>query len=493
MANLHSWVGLLVGWLLFSIFLLGSISYYREDITAWMQPDYQHINVDPSQTVSSALVYLQQNAPTAKYWYIQPASQNTPINTIYWQQTDGTFNSKQLHPNTGKELNLLPTQGGDFLYYLHFQLFGIPVLIGRLIVSALAIIMLVALISGIITHKKIFIDFFTLRAFKGQRSWLDFHNVVSVIALPFFLTITFTGLAILFYVYFPSNIQKYYPNNIYDIFDELRNKPALVQKPIQPQKMLTAQAIQQHITQQWQHAELDSLEIKAPNTNNAIVTVKQKLDHSITLAPAQLTFSAVTGQALTDLQNPSAVTTLYNSMYGLHMAPFAQPIIRLGLFFSGILGCLMIASGLLLWSLKRQIQKSTYSLGYYMVDRLNVSTFVGLPIAILGYFYTNRLFTVFYPHLPNYEIHVFFIIWLSCLFGSLVVKKENLWLVFLSIFFSFALLLPLVSGYVIHRIGLFELFVWCFAGFSWFMLKNIQPIQKNAYQKLTRRKKHAHS
>lgn len=163
------------------------------------------------------------------------------------------------------------------------------------------------------------------------------------------------------------------------------------------------------------------------------------------------------------------------------MAPFAQPFLRFGLFFSGLLGCLMIASGLLLWSLKRQIQKSTYSLGYYMVDRLNVSIFVGLPIAILGYFYTNRLFTVFYPHLPNYEIHAFFLVWLSCFLGSLLIKKEDLWIVFLNLFLSLALLLPLVSWLVIHRIGIFELCVWCFAVFTWLMLKNIRPIQKNAH------------
>ncbi len=60
-----------------------------------------------------------------------------------------------------------------------------PVLIGRLIASLAAFVMLIILISGIITHKKIITDFFTLRTFKSQRSWLDFHNVSSVVALPF--------------------------------------------------------------------------------------------------------------------------------------------------------------------------------------------------------------------------------------------------------------------------------------------------------------------
>ncbi len=105
---------------------------------------------------------------------------------MYWEKPDGGYGNATLDANTGQELKLSATEGGDFFYRFHYQLFGIPILIGRLVVSLAAFIMLIALISGIITHKKIFSDFFTLRTFKSQRSWLDFHNVSSVIALPFF-------------------------------------------------------------------------------------------------------------------------------------------------------------------------------------------------------------------------------------------------------------------------------------------------------------------
>ncbi|MNT84204.1 hypothetical protein D3C72_2241880 [compost metagenome] len=47
--------------------------------------------------------------------------------------------------------------------------------------------MLVAIVSGVITHKKIFTDFFTFRWGKGQRSCLDAHAALSVLgfAVPF--------------------------------------------------------------------------------------------------------------------------------------------------------------------------------------------------------------------------------------------------------------------------------------------------------------------
>ena len=81
-----------------------------------------------------------------------------------------------------------------------------PYTIGHLIVTIAAFIMLLTLISGIITHKNPD-RLFTLRAFKGQRSYLDFHNVSSGITLPFFLTMTFTGLAIFFYIVLPSGMK----------------------------------------------------------------------------------------------------------------------------------------------------------------------------------------------------------------------------------------------------------------------------------------------
>jgi len=39
MTWLHTWSGLIVGWLLFVIFVTGTSSYYRGEITLWMQPE----------------------------------------------------------------------------------------------------------------------------------------------------------------------------------------------------------------------------------------------------------------------------------------------------------------------------------------------------------------------------------------------------------------------------------------------------------------------
>ena len=218
MAWLHSWLGLTLGWLLFAIFLTGAATYYRHEINLWMQPQFATMQVKQDTAMESAYQYLQKNAADAQSWYIGVASPSSPVNKIYWQKADGGYENKTLDANTGKEVTLSATQGGEFFYGFHYQLYGVPYFIGRLLVTIAAFLMLIILISGIITHKKIFTEFFTLRAFKGQRSYLDFHNVTSVIALPFFLTITFTGLAIFFYLILPNGMKKLYPEQPFQYF-----------------------------------------------------------------------------------------------------------------------------------------------------------------------------------------------------------------------------------------------------------------------------------
>lgn len=498
MAWLHAWTGLIFGWLLFAIFLMGTSSYYRHQINLWMQPQLAQVHINQDIAITTATNYLQTHAADAKSWYLNVANHEAPVNKMYWQQASGTYESRSLDANTGNELQLSATQGGDFFYNFHFQLYGVPIMAGRLIACVAAFIMLIALISGMITHKKIFTDFFTLRTFKSQRSWLDFHNVCSVLALPFFLTITFTGLAIFFYLYLPWGMQKLYPDNPFQYFTEIRTTEKNTGHQAEPQKaeMLPIGTLLEQVKQQWGEQALASIEVKNPNTNQAIITFKQLEDRSISLDQAQITFDGQ-GNILANTRNESAVATLNAGVYGLHMATFAQPLLRFALFCSGILGCLMIASGLLLWSLKRQIQNKSdqFHVGYYLVDRLNIAAFVGLPIAMLGYLFANRLVQLT-ATMPNYEIYTFFSVWGLSFIIALFTPKQYLWKSQICIFGLMALLLPVYNLiYLVRHQFITDLHSYWFflrvdlvllacALFAMFIFINIQPIQARSVQKI---------
>ena len=116
----------------------------------------------------------------------------------------------KLDPQTGQAVTARETRGGDFFYRFHFELeIGFPW--GRWLASIAGMFMLVAIISGVITHKKIFADFFTFRPKKGgQRAWMDGHNALSVLGLPFHLMITFSGLVLFMGMLMPAGILAVY-------------------------------------------------------------------------------------------------------------------------------------------------------------------------------------------------------------------------------------------------------------------------------------------
>lgn len=56
---------------------------------------------------------------------------------------------------TGEVLQARETRGGSFLYRFHFELYGLPRIWARWIVGIATLLMLVAIISGVITHKNL--------------------------------------------------------------------------------------------------------------------------------------------------------------------------------------------------------------------------------------------------------------------------------------------------------------------------------------------------
>jgi hypothetical protein len=326
----------------------------------------------------------------------------------------------------------------------------------------------------------------------------------SVIALPFFLTITFTGLAIFFYLLFPAGMKKSYPDNPFQYFDEIRNISTTAKdQTVIPEKMKPIQYFLQQAQQQWGKTSFDHIAVDQPNTQLAKVTVTALEDHSITRNQAQMSFNGATGTILGNTRNNSAIATLNASMYGLHMANFAQPLLRLALFFSGLLGCAMIASGLLLWSLKRQLQKKNdqFHFGHYLVNRLNTALILGLPIAMLGYLYANRIVSIKADG-PNYEIYTFFYLWLFSLIIALVSKQQYLWKTQLKLIIVMTLALPifnlyyLISNHYIHSIHDYWLFlrvdvmIWMIAFLGIFLHQKITPIQNKAVAKIQKKLAH---
>lgn len=475
MAWLHTWTGLVLGWLLFAIFAMGTSAYFKEEISQWMTPELQLQSVSNQQAALVALNSMQKLAPDATSWYITLPNQRQHSINAYWSSEKG-YENANLNPETGEKIAARDTRGGDFFYRFHFELFGLPVLIGRIIVGIAAMLMLMALITGIITHKKIIADFFTFRPRKGQRSWLDFHNVTSVLSLPFFMMITYTGLSIFFYIYMPWGMIARYGDERNLFFDEMNQVASRPEASGQPAQMLPFDQMLYQARQALKGQNIARIEMTAPNDQHASVNFVPAVESTLNVRAPGIQINAITGELLSGGQTQSAMAVVTGTVYGLHIAHVADWPMRWLLFCSGILGCCMVGSGLVLWTVKRRMQQhknSQFHLGHYLVERFNIAAIVGLPTAMASYFLANRLVAVSLENRAALEIKVFFIVWLSLLMHALIRPWAKAWKEQLFIAGLAFAAVPLINLTLTPQAGLINTLVhqqWSLAGFDAVML-----------------------
>jgi uncharacterized iron-regulated membrane protein len=495
MAWLHTWSGLLVCWVLLLVFSAGTASYFKEEITFWMSPELHgsaRQEVAPAVALQHAVEHLQQQAPQAERWFISMPSERGSAMRVGWVSPppkDGAkggarsrFKSETIDPATGQKLAAVrETRGGEFLYRLHFDLHYMPALWARWIVSICAMFMLVAIVSGVITHKRIFKDFFTFRPGKGQRSWLDAHNAAAVLALPYHLMITYTGLITLMFMLMPWGVQANYkgPGGESAFFEEVfpvgagRAKPAGVPAALTPLGPVAEQALRH-----WNGARLATIVVNNPGDANATIVVTREKMRTLSYLQPGMMFNGVTGvQASVVGDEPSGAALTRGALYGLHMGHFADAWLRVLFFLCGLSGCVMVASGALLWAVKtRQKQAKAIaagaraSFGLRLVDALNIGAIAGLPIAFAAYFWANRLVPVGLPQRPQMEITWFFAAWAIAAVLAQLRPTLGMWRFQLSVGAAMLIGIPILNVFTTHSHLGVTLFLgrgpWPVAGFD---------------------------
>lgn len=446
-AWLHTWVGLLLGWLLYAVFLTGTLSFFQQEISFWMKPEL-HASAPNSNTALRALERLQIVAPSAAQWSIDLPSERNPALEIQWFKPGEQVGRRggerlTLDAASGEPVTARETRGGSFLYRFHFELYGLPRLLARWIVGVATMLMLVAIVSGVVTHKKIFKDFFTFRPRKGQRSWLDAHNATAVLALPFHFMITYSGLLLFMFMLMPWGVNSAYKGDMQAYFNDSggrggRGSPEQADaRPVsEPQRLEQASVVAMlaQAEQQWPRG-VANIRISDPNTRGAIVELRERGGDSLIErgGSRRLRFNAATGTPMDDSQQDAVpgANAFYNVFTSLHLIRFAGPPLRWLFFISGLLGTAMIVTGLVLWVVKRQPERRKLGrtpFGHRLVEVLNVGTVAGLPVAIAAYFWANRLLPTELIERSGWEIRVFFLAWALCLVHPLLRPHKAAWI-----------------------------------------------------------------
>lgn len=435
---LHTWSGLVLGWLLFLIFLCGTIAFWREGMNRWMRPELARIS-QPMTAVAGAQRFLEKRAGDAKTWFITVPSERSAGAQLFWipMPKEGEQPRRRRGAGTeaiigadGQPATARETRGGDFFYRFHFDLHYIPVIWARWLVGLATMMMLVAILSGIVTHKKIFRDFFTLRRGKGQRSWLDGHNATAVLALPFHLMITYTGLVALMAMLMPWAVVANYTDRD-KLFETAFPEAPAVERADRRAPLVDLRQVVADAERRF-GGPVGSMRVSDPGDASARIEVNRASTSMLSSHPPSMTYDGVTGKMIWASPAPGAAVVTSGAMIGLHAGRYADVGLRWVYFLCGVAGTLMVASGLVLWTVKRREKLPNPErphFGFRMVERLNVAFIGGFPLGVAAMFWGNRLIPTGIEGRADWEIASLFATWGVAFLASMLVKPRTMWLV----------------------------------------------------------------
>lgn len=422
MAWLHTWAGVVIGSVLFAIFWMGSLSTFDREFDRWMQPGTRL--TAPSVPVSLdrlVLPHAAQLAASSPQWGVNLPTDRVDHLRFFYRDAAGSFVSRAIDPNTG---GLIADQGSlagtGFFFPFHFKLHIQWLDIGYWLVGLAGMAMLVLIVSGVIIHKKIFIDFFLFRPRKQtQRASLDLHNLTGVLGLPFHFLITLSGLIIFIQIYFPlAHVGSFGQGpQAKSAFQAEAFGRYTRPKANAPGELASLDAILTEAERQWSGGKPFFVRVWHPGDAASYVEVRRSYANDVTMNLDQVFFDAQTGQVLQRFE-VSPLMGVQRFVSGMHFIQFNHWGLRWLYLLAGLSGCVMIATGFIFWLESRRASHAKKGLaGVRVVEALAIGSVTGIVLATAGYLVVNRLLPLGVSWAgwsrSELEVWVFYLVWLA--------------------------------------------------------------------------------
>lgn len=366
--SVHTWTGILSGLALFIAFYAGALTVFKEPLLRWSTPPSAILQPVPLDAVQPLIAQTLATQPAALRgvtlkvengqaiprleWKVRDpqADDHDDRNTHFYTATlaaDGSVQVREEHPS----------QLVEFIDVLH-RVVGLPADIDpyRWIMGVVAALYFVALVSGVIVLLPSLVkDFFALRVGKNlKRMWLDAHNVVGIVSLPFHIVMALSAVVFA------------YHDQIYAVQDRMIHQGQWTQPPAAPQgkpgnaparnpaDMLLPSQLVQIVRQAAPGFEPNGLQYTQATGPRPMVRVWGK-DPQAVSPRAMGGFAALdpySGKLLsTDyLSGQQSTPNLFiSSFFALHMASFGGTAVSWLYFLLGLAGAWLFYGGNLLW------------------------------------------------------------------------------------------------------------------------------------------------
>ncbi|MGB2708819.1 MAG: PepSY-associated TM helix domain-containing protein, partial [Pseudoalteromonas nigrifaciens] len=214
--------------------------------------------------------------------------------------------------------------------------------------------------------------------------------------------------------------------------------------------MVKVNSILDQLYTKWPNADIRRVQVSNPNMAASTITVLVSPQKAFRDQTPRLIFSGATGElvAQTD-EELSAGKALYESLNSMHTGRLAEPLLRWLYFLGGIAGCVMIASGCIMWAkrLRERMKKNAHpSFGLKLVEGLNLATLMGLPLATCAFFIANRVLSLQVAGRADKEVLAFFLTWLVVAIVALIKRDRVQWRVMAAINSLACLAVPVINA-----------------------------------------------
>jgi uncharacterized iron-regulated membrane protein len=426
MTWLHTWFGLVMGFVLMAAFFFGSLSVFDREIDRWAIPETRfEPQPMPSYDKLLAPIFAQMRPQESELELARErvggplpdeipvmnwgayTTHRDPVLSMFAEfaitnnpndPDDHVHGWIQIDPRSGKiipddKLNI----GRDFFYPMHFSLHLEWMELGYWIVGFAALVMLAALVSGVVMHRRIFRELFTFRPKKQtQRSALDLHNLTGVVALPFHFIFALSGLIIFAGIYFPIEETVFKPHAEAHAAAEAQAKGLAFKPAGVPAQLASVDAMVEEARRRWDArgmpGEVGFLSVNHIGDKNSYVSIYRAGSDRVTLVGQAVHFEGPTGRVILEEPPPSAVGSINDFLTGLHLQHFRHWLLRWFYVMGGLAGCACIATGFIFFVEKRKRQHAAQgSSASRWVDAMAVTTVTGMLIATLAILVANRL------------------------------------------------------------------------------------------------------
>ncbi|WP_225555191.1 PepSY-associated TM helix domain-containing protein, partial [Sphingobacterium bovistauri] len=231
-----------------------------------------------------------------------------------------------------------------------------------MIAGITAFLFLFALITGLLLHwDKIASNFFTFRPFnKWKTVWTDMHTALGVIGFPYQFMFAVTGIVLIINTVLITP----FANNLYDgkkdlLYEDLETTHSYpldysyndLNMEFSFDKYLVL------AKEKWPDSEFKRLTLKNYGDENmhAIIEVEPHYNKRFA-GSGLLAIKVLDGQVLEEKSMYNDVTyinRIQSLLYRLHLADFGGYPVKAIYFVLGLMGCLVIISGILIWLVAR--------------------------------------------------------------------------------------------------------------------------------------------